>query len=175
MKRVFVIGPPGSGKSTFSRELSAVKRLPVISLDREFWGPGWVPTPSSEWHKKIHEITSGDYWIVEGSDPTVLPIVKSRVDVIFWLDLPSHICVFRVLKRLLPFSRKSRLGMPDGCKERFYFPFLKYVLSYKKVNSEFISTFSGSESIPSSFIVFNSTEEINFYISRIEKSALAQR
>ena len=43
-RRVLVSGMAGSGKSTFSRALSAKTGLPVIHLDVHYWKPGWVKT-----------------------------------------------------------------------------------------------------------------------------------
>jgi adenylate kinase family enzyme len=43
-RRIMVIGSPGSGKSTFSRKLSEITRIPLIHLDKEFWNDGWVET-----------------------------------------------------------------------------------------------------------------------------------
>src|SRR5690348_17332073 len=41
-RRVLVTGMAGSGKSTFSRALSAKTGLPLIYLDLHYWKPGWV-------------------------------------------------------------------------------------------------------------------------------------
>ena len=37
MKRVIIIGCPGSGKSTFARELHARTNLPLYYLDMLYW------------------------------------------------------------------------------------------------------------------------------------------
>ncbi|CRH92083.1 topology modulation protein [Chlamydia trachomatis] len=34
MKRIIVIGCPGSGKSTFSRKLAVITNLPLVYLDQ---------------------------------------------------------------------------------------------------------------------------------------------
>ena len=39
MKRVMVIGCPGSGKSTFSRALHSKTGLPLFYLDMMYWNP----------------------------------------------------------------------------------------------------------------------------------------
>ena len=37
MKKIIVIGPGGSGKSYFSKELSQILDIPVYHLDNIFW------------------------------------------------------------------------------------------------------------------------------------------
>lgn len=37
MKRIIVIGCPGSGKSVFSIKLSNILQIPVIHLDNLYW------------------------------------------------------------------------------------------------------------------------------------------
>lgn len=49
MKKVMLIGPGGSGKSTLSRKLGLLLKLPVYHLDALHWKQGWVPTPDDEW------------------------------------------------------------------------------------------------------------------------------
>ena len=48
MERILVIGCPGAGKSTLSRQLGEKLGLPVIHLDRLFWKPGWVESTREE-------------------------------------------------------------------------------------------------------------------------------
>lgn len=48
-----VIGSGGAGKSVFSRELALRTGLPVIHLDREYWGPAWQPMPEDQWEEKL--------------------------------------------------------------------------------------------------------------------------
>ena len=37
MKKVIVIGCPGSGKSTFSKKLNEITNIPLYHLDLMFW------------------------------------------------------------------------------------------------------------------------------------------
>lgn len=48
-----VIGAGGAGKTTVAREIAAATGLPLVHLDRLFWQPGWVRTPTAEWHRPL--------------------------------------------------------------------------------------------------------------------------
>ncbi|NBJ69081.1 MULTISPECIES: hypothetical protein [Clostridia] len=43
MKKIVIIGSPGSRKSTLARKLSDLLGIPVYHMDTIFWQPGWVP------------------------------------------------------------------------------------------------------------------------------------
>ncbi len=58
-RRVLVIGMAGSGKSTFSRALSAKTGLPVIHLDLYQWKPGWVRPSEEEWRETQTRVLAG--------------------------------------------------------------------------------------------------------------------
>ena len=42
MQRILILGSPGTGKSTLSRELSHILQLPVYHLDQLFFEANWV-------------------------------------------------------------------------------------------------------------------------------------
>lgn len=54
MDKVMVVGSSGSGKSTFSRQLSKILKVPVYHLDMYFWKPNWQMMRYDE-QIKIHK------------------------------------------------------------------------------------------------------------------------
>jgi hypothetical protein len=73
MKRVVILGPGASGKSTLAARLSAITGLSVIQLDKVFWRPGLVPTPRDQWVKIQQMLVEEDGWIMDGIwDPMTL-------------------------------------------------------------------------------------------------------
>lgn len=43
MRRVVILGRGGAGKSTLAATVGTATGLPVVELDRHFWGPGLEP------------------------------------------------------------------------------------------------------------------------------------
>ena len=66
MKRVVVIGPGASGKSTLAVELGEVTGLPVIELDKLFWRAGLVATSWDQWTEVQQDLVKEDRWILDG-------------------------------------------------------------------------------------------------------------
>lgn len=67
MKRVLVIGPGGSGKSTLSTALGEILGIEVIHLDRFYWSAGWIEMPKDKWATTVDELLSRDAWIMDGN------------------------------------------------------------------------------------------------------------
>jgi adenylate kinase family enzyme len=44
--RLWIVGPPGSGKSILADRLGALLSCPVVHLDEIHWLPGWTMTLS---------------------------------------------------------------------------------------------------------------------------------
>jgi adenylate kinase family enzyme len=132
MKRVVVIGSGGSGKSTFSRKLGEVTRLPVIHLDRLYWHPGWVKTPRQEWIEVVQREIEKEEWIIDGNFGNTRAMRMAAADTIIMLDLPRWLCLYRILKRTAASSDSSRPDMADGCRERFNPEFIFWVWNYPR-------------------------------------------
>ena len=114
--RVVVTGMAGSGKSTFSRALSAKTDLPVIHLDVHFWKPGWTEPSEDEWREKQRDLITSDKWILDGNYHATLDLRLERADTAVFLDTPWWICAGRALVRGV---RKRPVGfqLPNGCDE----------------------------------------------------------
>jgi adenylate kinase family enzyme len=125
-----ILGPGGAGKSTLARQLGERTGLPVISLDRHFWHPGWVETPRDEWRDVQAELFSGDAWIADGNYSATIEVRLRRADTIVLLDLPPWRTIPRALRRTL--GNRGRAVQADGCPERFDAKFLWWIATYRR-------------------------------------------
>jgi len=114
-RRVIVTGMAGSGKSTFSRELSARTGLPVIHLDLHYWKPGWVRPSDHEWRVTQRSLLAGDAWIADGNYHETLDLRLERADTVVVLDTPWWVCAGRAFVRGL--RRPVGTQMPEGCDD----------------------------------------------------------
>ena len=113
-RRVLVDGMAGSGKSTFSRALSAKTGLPVIHLDVHYWKPGWVKPSEDAWRETQRNLLAGDAWIVDGNDLDTLELRLARADTVVLLETPWWTCASRAFRRGLS---KPVGEMPEGCED----------------------------------------------------------
>lgn len=113
MKRIFITGNAGSGKTTLSEKLSKILEIKTIGLDNIVWQPGWSATSSVERAKKIADIVKLEEWIIDGVSKDVL----KAADTIVFLDFPRKVSYWRVFKRNWRYLFHSRPGLPEGCPE----------------------------------------------------------
>ena len=67
MKRVIVIGCPGSGKSTFSRALHDVTGLPIHYLDMMYWNSDRTVVEKTVFIRRLNEALDKEEWIIDGN------------------------------------------------------------------------------------------------------------
>lgn len=131
MKRVIVIGCPGSGKSVFSRKLHAITGLPLYHLDRIGWRADRTMVPEAELRQRIREICAADAWIIDGNYGATMELRMSYCDTIVFLDYPTEVCRDGIMKR----RGTARPDMPwVESPDEIDPEFLHSVLQYNKVN-----------------------------------------
>ena len=129
-KRILILGCGGSGKSTFSLQLSRINGLKIYHLDSLFWNPNWIPTPQKQWEYRVKKLIRKKTWIIDGSYSGTLALRLARADAVIFFDLSPWVCLWLIVKRRLLNIGRNRLGMPAGCPDRIYWSFVKWVWRY---------------------------------------------
>lgn len=129
-QRIMVIGGSGAGKSTFALKLAAHTGLPLYHLDREFWRADWTEPSAQEWRERVSHLAGLDHWIMEGTYINTFDVRLPRADLVLWFDFPRHVCLYRVIRRVLHYHGQVRPDLAPGCPERFDLGFLKFVWTF---------------------------------------------
>jgi len=140
MKRILVIGCPGSGKTTFSKKLSQKLNIDCVHLDKMFWKEGWEMCSRDEFDIMLKEELQKEEWIIDGNYSRTLPLRLVRADTVIFFNYSRILCLFRVLKRVIKNYGVTRSDMGNGCPERFDMEFMKYVWTFKKKECDKIVT-----------------------------------
>lgn len=165
MKKIIVIGCPGSGKSYFSKKLSEITNIPKFHLDILFWKENWVKTPRDEFLNKILDIVNNnDSFILDGNYHHTLDFRMNLADTIFFLDLPVEVCLE---------SEKQRRGKPredlpsylieEGEDEEFVNLITNFQNNQRHLIVEILEKHKDKN-----IIVFKSRDEVNNYLLNLK-------
>lgn len=163
MERIVVIGCGGAGKSTFSRNLSNKLDIPVYHLDKFFWNKGWVETKQEKFDDKLNKIVNEDKWIIDGNYIRTLEMRAEKADTIIFINMPTYLCLYRIMKRRVMYRGKSRPDMAEGCPEGIDFEFFKWVLTYnKKVRPKILENLKRYKD--KNIVIFNNKKEVKDFM-----------
>jgi adenylate kinase family enzyme len=162
MDRVLVLGGCGAGKSVFARRLGASIDAPVIHLDAEYFQPGWIEPEPAAWHARLMEMVRAPRWVMDGHNNT-LALRLPYADTAIVLDLPTWLCLARVLLRIARNYGRVRADMAPGCPERLDPEFILYAARYRKdINQRM---FAQLEAFSGQVVVLRSRREIEAFLS----------
>lgn len=130
MRRVMIIGPCGSGKSTLGRELAPWLGLPLVHMDQLGWSPGWIEADDAQINARLADTVARDEWLIEGNYGGILTPRLERADTVIYLDFPIRLCLWRLARRVWTLRGQVRPDMAEGCPERFDAGFFWYVANW---------------------------------------------
>lgn len=165
MQRVLVMGSSGSGKSTFSKRLSKVTGIPMVSLDALFWKPGWVEGDRAEFRQRLIEAVLQPRWIMDGNYTSHLVAERRGAsDTVIWFDLPRRTCVLGIVTRIARGYGHVRSEMAEGCPEKIDFEFFRYVWTFRqKQRPKLLAWFEGLRS-DQTLVTFTRRDQADRYL-----------
>lgn len=140
-KKIYIIGPVGSGKTTFAKQLSKKYNIQYYELDKVSWDDdnGNIKRDKKEALKIFNDILKHKSWIIEDVGRNKFKKGRIDADIIYYIKLSRIKSYYRVTKRWI----KQRLKIetynhPPTIKQWFYF--LSTVNRYYKDQKEKIKS-----------------------------------
>ena len=99
MKRVIVIGSPGSGKSTFAKKLHKATALPLFHLDMLYWNADKTTVEKPVFRQRLDQVLRREEWILDGNYASTMEMRLAACDTVFFLDYPTEVCLSGVRQR----------------------------------------------------------------------------
>ncbi len=160
MKKIIVIGCPGSGKTTFAEKLQAKTGLPLFYLDSIWHKPDRTHISREEFDTSLAEILARDSWIIDGNYSRTIENRIMACDTVFLFDLPTAVCLDGAISRL----GKERFDMPWIDTELD--PSLKTEIEdFEKKNLPAIYALIDKYKDGKTIVVFGSREEADVFLN----------
>ena len=126
MKKIIVIGCPGSGKSTFSKALHKIIGIPLYILHLIFWNNDKTNDTNSVLIEKISDITNTEDWIIDGNYSSTMELRMKECDTVIFLDYHVEVCLSGINER----KGKSRSDMPWFESDEQDAEFIDYIKNF---------------------------------------------
>ena len=162
MKKVIVVGCPGSGKSTFARKLQEKTGLPLYYLDRIWHKPDKTTLTKEEFDEKLHELIARDEWIIDGNYSRTLEPRLQACDTAFVFDLPLEVCLAGAQARV----GTKRIDMPWEETELSQ-EFLNYILSFSQQKLPRLLQLAQQYSSQKQVVFFRSRRECDDFLKSL--------
>ena len=162
MKKVIVIGCPGSGKTTFSERLHSITGLPLYYLDAIWHKPDKTHISREVFDKSISNIFNTSEWIIDGNYNRTIEMRLQQCDTVFLFDLPIEICIQGAIDRL----GKDRYDLPWIEKELTP-SFKRSIVEFPRNSLPRIYELIEKYSIDKQVIIFRSRKDVDDYLKSI--------
>ena len=123
LRRLYIVGEAGTGKTTLAEALGEKLGLPVSHLDDLF-----ISDPEaghSRWREQVAELAAPERWLIEGVYWRAAGLLAPSADATIYLDLPAHV------------ARRRRSGRPSTPRKP---------LKYRALSAVWINTYPLFES-----------------------------
>ncbi len=168
MKKIFIIGISGSGKTYLSKILSEKYEIEKRELDDIYWEKKYTKKRTEEECEIIleKEISGKKSWICEGVYDAWTKKLMKDADKIIWLDMSKNLLSYRIFKRWV----KRR----DITKESFLsiLELIKFQREYRKIRkgkekSFFQSHSENLEKYKDKLVVIKSKKEFDDFVKKL--------
>ena len=159
MKKVIVIGCPGSGKSTVSRALHNKTGVPLYHLDMMYWNADKTTVEKSAFLERLSAVLEKDEWIIDGNYGSTMELRMAACDTVIFLDYPLDVCLDGIKKR----RGKPRSDMPwiETEEDSEFIEFIKnYNEQQKPKVFELLKKYSDKN-----IIIFDSREQADAFLN----------
>ena len=159
MKKVIVIGCPGSGKSTVSRELYNKTGIPLYHLDMMYWNADKTTVENRVFLERLSAVLEKNEWIIDGNYASTMELRMEACDTVIFLDYPLDVCLDGIKER----RGKPRSDMPWIETEEDA-EFIEFIRNYNEQQKpkvlELLEKYSDKN-----IVIFKSREEADAFLN----------
>ena len=162
MKKIIVIGCPGSGKTTFAENLRDKTGLPLYYLDSIWHKPDKTHISRDDFDTRLSEILREDSWIIDGNYQRTMPRRMEACDTVILFDLPTEVCIDGAQSRLL--NNRDDIPLTDTKLDP---DFKQQIIDFNIKNTPIIYKLLDKYRLNRSIIIFKTREESDSFLNAL--------
>ena len=162
MKKIIIIGCPGSGKSYLARRLRDSLNLPLYYLDQIWHKPDKTNIETEEFDRRLHDILKQDKWIIDGNYARTLEVRLKACDTVFLLDLPLPVCLRSAASRIG--QVREDLPWTEDCFDE---EFRQFIIDFPRDTLPEIYRLLDRYKKEKKIHIFREREDVNIYINTL--------
>ena len=162
MKKVIIIGCPGSGKSTFARELKKITGLPLYHLDMMYWKSDRTTVTKEVFLDRLRAAMDNQEWIIDGNYGASMEMRFEECDTVFFLDYPTEVCIEGIESR----RGQPRSDMPWVENDNMDEDFIAFINNYNSQSRPKVLNLM-EKYASKNIITFHSREESEKFLSSL--------
>ena len=159
MKKVIVIGCPGSGKSTVSRALHNKTGIPLYHLDMMYWNSDKTTVEKNVFLERLSAVLEKDEWIIDGNYGSTMELRMAACDTVIFLDYLLDVCLDGIRAR----RGKPRIDMPWIETEEDA-EFIEFIKNYNEQQKPIVIELLGKYS-DKNIVIFKSREQADAFLN----------
>lgn len=160
LKKLALIGLPGSGKSTFATALGKVLNIPVHHLDTHQFEPSGRKRDKQEFIAIQKTLIDEDAWIIEGCSFSTFEMRFAQADLLIYFHFNRLLCFFRLFKRIFNYKKEF------GGLRKVTFEILNYTWNFDKEKRARIEELR--EKYPNSkFLIFKNQNDADCFLKDV--------
>lgn len=130
--KILLFGPPGTGKTTWAKELSRKLDLPLFHIDRHFFKGNWEKRPKEEFFRDVDVHMELDQWVIDGNGMRSLEMRYCRAEIAIYYHRPRLLCLWRIFYRIFETWGEPKLDGPDGTQNGVHWKLLEYLWNFDR-------------------------------------------
>ena len=166
LKRVYIIGTAGSGKSFLAKRISEKLDIPCYDLDDIFWYKKYTKKTNKAKRKKaLARIANKSNWIIEGVYSSWTEQALRKANIVIILDIHIVKLTWRILKRYL--SKHNSIHK-ESLKDVIFL--INYAHSYKKGthSSSYNQHIALVKKHKRKYIILKNVKQVNSFLNKIK-------
>ena len=118
-KKIFIFGPPGSGKSYWVEEISKKLNIPIYDMDDiRFIKKFSKNRPEEKRKPLVDKVLKNKKWIIDSKANDWDRHAMLKADIVIWMCAPFYTRAFRIAKRYL--KRRKDSNIKEGISDLFF-------------------------------------------------------